>query len=193
MPTLWAPISRFAKWIYSAWWALEMKMWIILRHAFTRPPLWSTRQTSRFVPVRTYASKSKNKPNRSQPDEAVKGSRANPTSNLIPKSQRILTNDIAQAEYDKASTKMSTAVDWFKKEVAGLEARGIGRVTPTILDPVRVALPDAGKDVRLEEVATVGVREGTNLIITLFEEEVRSMVGFFSIFTIIPSIEHKAR
>ena len=37
-----------------------------------------------------------------------------------------------------------------------------------------------GKGVRLEEIATVGVKEGTTLLITVFEEHVS--VDYFSVF-----------
>lgn len=68
---------------------------------------------------------------------------------------------------------MLEMLDKYKKEVAELEVRATGRVTPAVLSPVRVVLPHSeGKGVRLEEIATVGVREGTTLIITVFEESV---------------------
>ena len=59
----------------------------------------------------------------------------------------------------------------YEEEVAALEVRASGRVTPAVLAPVRVSLPDKG-GVRLEEVATVGVRDGTMLVVTVFEEQV---------------------
>ncbi|OCH87768.1 ribosome recycling factor [Obba rivulosa] len=90
---------------------------------------------------------------------------------LVPGSQRILAGE----EYTKAETKMKAFVDKFLKDVAALEQRASGRVTPAMLSPVRVILPDNagtdGRGVRLEEIATVGVREGTTLIITVFEEQ----------------------
>jgi ribosome recycling factor len=161
-----------------------------LRQALARSAVQITRQTQTTVPIlslRTYASKSKSKPKQlvsSQPDEPVttKGSHGNTTSNLIPASQRILTDETAQAEYDKASTKMTASVDWLRKEIAGLEARGIGRVTPAILDSVRVVLPDNPKELQLEDVATVGVREGTNLVLTLYEDEVHGLISRTSFF-----------
>jgi len=66
---------------------------------------------------------------------------------------------------------MSSSIEWLRKEVAGLTARGIGYITPALLDPVRVIIGNGPKELRLEEVATVGIREGTNIIITLFEGE----------------------
>lgn len=70
---------------------------------------------------------------------------------------------------------MSAAVEWYRKEVAGLETRASGRVTPALLSPVRIELPgrSKGKDLaKLEDVATVGVRDGSTLVITVFEEHV---------------------
>ncbi|EMD34806.1 hypothetical protein CERSUDRAFT_54801 [Gelatoporia subvermispora B] len=70
---------------------------------------------------------------------------------------------------------MQAYVDKFRKDVATLEQRANGRVTPAMLSPVRVAVPEYesadGRGVKLEEVATVGVRDGTTLIVTVFEEQ----------------------
>ena len=74
---------------------------------------------------------------------------------------------------------MDSSVEWFRREVAQLDARASGRVTPQLLDPVRVSLPhkeegaSAPSKVRLEEVATVGVRDGSSLVVTVFEAQVR--------------------
>ena len=82
---------------------------------------------------------------------------------------------------------MAASLEWFRREVALLEARASGRVTPRLLAPVRVSLsvtpsalgagagsgPGAQK-VRLEEVATVGVRDGSTLIVTVFDPQVRA-------------------
>jgi len=90
---------------------------------------------------------------------------------LIPGSQQFLTGD-AMRDYEAAEAKMKTAVDWFRREVAGMEARLGGRVAPDVLNPVRVALPDAegAPPAKLAEVATIGVQEGTTLVVTVFEE-----------------------
>ncbi|TFK21728.1 ribosome recycling factor [Coprinopsis marcescibilis] len=96
-------------------------------------------------------------------------SKAKSTDNIVPGSKQKLTDEASLQEYNKADTTMKTAVDWFKKECSGFETRASGRVTPAILSPVKVKLPDDPKEYRLEELATVGVREGTTLLITLFE------------------------
>ncbi|KAH8116119.1 ribosome recycling factor [Phellopilus nigrolimitatus] len=68
---------------------------------------------------------------------------------------------------------MQAAVDWFRRETATMEMQGSGRVSPDVLKPVRVALPGAGEGetCSLTEVATVGVREGTTLLVTVFAED----------------------
>ncbi|KDN40231.1 hypothetical protein RSAG8_08294, partial [Rhizoctonia solani AG-8 WAC10335] len=72
---------------------------------------------------------------------------------------------------DQASRKMDTTREWFKREVAQMESRVSGRVVPSLLDPVRVKLKEAGgAAVRLDQVSTVGVRDGNVLVITLFDE-----------------------
>lgn len=54
-----------------------------------------------------------------------------------------------------------------------METRASGRVTPQLLAPVRVKYGGESADgVRLEEVATVGVRDGSTLIVTVFETDV---------------------
>ena len=92
------------------------------------------------------------------------------TDEFIPGSQRIAAGE----EYTKAEGKMKASVEYFRREVATLDMRASGRVTPAILSPVRVQVPDQidGKGLRLEEIATVGVKEGTTLIVTVFEEHV---------------------
>jgi hypothetical protein len=74
---------------------------------------------------------------------------------------------------------MANSVEWFRREVAQLDARASGRVTPQLLDSVRVSLPigagasSAPSKLRLEELATVGVRDGSSLVVTVFEPQVR--------------------
>ncbi|KAF8488075.1 ribosome recycling factor [Gautieria morchelliformis] len=145
---------------------------VLLRRGFVGRSIiakW-TIKTPVVLSFRSYASKNKGKAKQA-PQSDVKGSHATSTSGFIPTSQRALSDEAAQAEYDKTSTKMVAAVDWLRKEVAGITARAIGHVTPAILDSVKVILPENSKELRLEEVATVGVREGTNLLVTLYEDK----------------------
>jgi hypothetical protein len=108
------------------------------------------------------------------------------TDSLTPGSQQALTDPAAREEYARADAKMVASVEWFRREVAQLEARASGRVTPRLLAPVRVspsAPPSTSESesgtgtgmqkVRLEEVATVGVRDGSTLIVTVFDPQVR--------------------
>ncbi|KAF9220755.1 ribosome recycling factor [Gyrodon lividus] len=104
---------------------------------------------------RTYASKSK----------------AKSTVSFVPGSKQLLASEEARDEYSKAESKMTAAVEWYRKEVAGFETRASGRVTPALLAPVRVeSHGKSSETVRLEEVATVGVKDGSLLIVTVFDE-----------------------
>ena len=102
---------------------------------------------------------------------ATKG-KAKSTAKIVPGSKQKITDEAALKEYEKAENTMKTAVEWFRKECAGYETRASGRVTPAILSPVRVKLPDDPTEHPLEALATVGVREGTTLLIRLFDEHV---------------------
>jgi hypothetical protein len=94
-------------------------------------------------------------------------------------------------ELARAEAKKAASVEWLRREVAQLEARAGGRVTPRLLAPVRVAVvPSAGdrrgredvtvsamaNKVRLEDLATVGVRDGSSLIVTVFDPQVSFFV-----------------
>lgn len=114
--------------------------------------------------VRTYASKKKKGSTHDSEHGKIKVS----TDSLVPGSQQILAGEV----YFKAEESMKIVVDHYRKEVADMETRSTGRVTPAMLSPVRVHLPGGDKGVRLEEIATVGVREGTTLMVTVFEEQV---------------------
>ncbi|KIK91293.1 hypothetical protein PAXRUDRAFT_35002 [Paxillus rubicundulus Ve08.2h10] len=104
---------------------------------------------------RTYASKSK----------------AKSTVSFVPGSQQLLVSEEARVEYSKAESKMAAAVEWYRKEVAAFETRASGRITPALLAPVRVEGYGKGSEtVKLEEVATVGIKDGSLLIVTVFDE-----------------------
>ena len=94
------------------------------------------------------------------------------TANLVPGSKQPIINEAAREEYSKAEATMRTAIEWFRKECATAESRASGRVTPALLAPVRVKQPGATHAVGLEQIATVGVRDGTTLIVTVFDESV---------------------
>lgn len=123
---------------------------------------------------RAYASKRKHDKEVAK-DARVKHNPTVATDALVPGSQQ----KAAGAEYARAEEKMKGAVDRFRKDVAALELRASGRVTPAVLAPVRVTVPENkggdGKSHRLEELATVGVREGTTLLVTVFDEHVSAV------------------
>lgn len=105
------------------------------------------------------------------------------TGNLVPGSKQPITDEAAREEYTKCEGKMQAAVEWFRKDCAASEARAGGRVTPAILDSVRVTLPGSTEPYRLEALATVGVRDGTTLIITVFEEQVKASSRSVCVYT----------
>lgn len=122
--------------------------------------------------ARTYAKKSKQKQDEPEAPSTSKKTKVS-ANDIIPGSQQAISDPTQAAEYEKCSSKMSTAVQWFRREVAQMETRASGRVTPQLLVPVRVKYGDESADgVRLEEVATVGVRDGSTLIVTVFETDV---------------------
>ncbi|KAL1717043.1 ribosome recycling factor domain-containing protein [Schizophyllum commune] len=126
-----------------------------------------------------YASKKVSKKNAKddllldeEPVKKAKGPKS--TASFVPHSKQKFADEAAQQEYDKAEEKMKAAVEWFRKDCASAEARASGRVTPQLLSPVRVKIE--GGEYRLEEVATVGVREGSTLLVTLFDESTMKAV-----------------
>ncbi|KAK0452149.1 ribosome recycling factor domain-containing protein [Desarmillaria tabescens] len=60
---------------------------------------------------------------------------------------------------------MKASVEWLRRDCADASVRAAGRVTPALLANVRF------KEQKLEEVATVGVRDGSMLVVTVFDEE----------------------
>ncbi|KAI0047737.1 ribosome recycling factor [Auriscalpium vulgare] len=134
----------------------------------------STSCSAALTVHRTYASKHKHKGN--QPVDPTPHSKRGPvsTASLTPGSAQALTNPASQEEYERAVSKMTAVVEWYRREAGQLDARASGRVTPQLLSPVRVTLTseEAGETkVRLEEVATVGVRDGSVLVVTVFDTD----------------------
>ncbi|KAI5452350.1 hypothetical protein NCC49_000911 [Naganishia albida] len=64
------------------------------------------------------------------------------------------------AVIEKAKVKMEKTVSWFKSVVFDGVERGKGRITPALLDPVRVQLPDYDAAEPLQSVASVTVKQG---------------------------------
>lgn len=124
--------------------------------------------------IRCYAKKNKRDRNFEDEEDVKpgKGKGKVSTDKLVPGSQAIHADPV----YVQCEDKMKGISEKFRKDVASYETRASGRITPAVLAPVRVVLPENkgsdGKGVRLEEVATVGVRDGTTLLVTAFEERV---------------------
>ncbi|KAK0231433.1 hypothetical protein IW262DRAFT_1454445 [Armillaria fumosa] len=60
---------------------------------------------------------------------------------------------------------MKSTVEWLRRDCADAAACVSGRVTPALLANVRV------QGQKLEQVATVGIRDGSMLVVTVFEED----------------------
>ncbi|KAG9123510.1 hypothetical protein FRC07_014843 [Ceratobasidium sp. 392] len=91
------------------------------------------------------------------------------------KSQHEDISPIALSEEDElihqAGQKMGATLEWYKRELAQMETRVSGRVMPSLLDPVRVKIKSSGGATsKLDEVATIGVKDGNVLVITVFDE-----------------------
>ncbi|KAF9003225.1 ribosome recycling factor domain-containing protein [Cyathus striatus] len=163
--------------------------------ATPRPPLLHIQPTPRILPTRTFtttptllgkkdkkAKKSNFKsedeeedfiPEEDEPRIKSKKDKSRSTDSFVPGSQ-LRVEPAAQEEYSKADTGMRTAVEWFRKECSATEVRMSGRVNTSILSPVRVVVgAGEGEEYtsRLEEVATVGIKDGTMLLVTPFEEK----------------------
>jgi ribosome recycling factor len=160
-----------------------------IAQTISRPtPLTSLLTTT---PRRAYASKKqkqKTKPTAKHGDRGHDDTESPPlpaskrapiaTALLTPGSQRTLVGAAARDELARADAKMAASVAWLRRGVAQLEARASGRVTPQLLAPVRVTLESSSgaRKAQLEEVATVGVRDGSSLIVIVFDPQVSCCV-----------------
>ncbi|PBK88253.1 hypothetical protein ARMGADRAFT_1084890 [Armillaria gallica] len=82
-----------------------------------------------------------------------------------PGSRQSLTKRADIAEHEKCEDKLKALVEWPRRDCADASARAAGRVMSALLANVRV------KEQKLEEEATVGVRDGSMLVVTVFDEE----------------------
>ena len=157
---------------------------------------------TKLVPRAYSSKKAKHASNVDHSERATtSGSKRSPvaTTSLTPGSQQVLSNPAAREEHARASAAMASSVEWFRREVAQLEVRASGRVTPQLLDPVRVSLSHATHreegasssssssssvptKVRLEEISTVGVRDGSSLVVTVFDPQVSEALSPFRFF-----------
>jgi ribosome recycling factor len=182
--------------------SLRLRLSITQTQTITRPtPLPSLLTAANTTtPRRAYASSNKKAKHGQKGDNestlhthhASKRARAPiATTSLTPGSQQTLNDPTAREEFARADAKMAGCVEWLRREVSQLEARASGRVTPQLLAPVRVSVSSVGpsaassaasasseakKGARLEELATVGVRDGTTLIVTVFDPHVSVVV-----------------
>jgi len=121
--------------------------------------------------TRAYAKSKRRKLDEDEDDALVRKVKGGPTEKLVPTSQNT-HGDEFQEEKRNLDEKMAASVRWFKAQAVLTETRTSGRATPTMLDSVRVELPDMPPQ-KLVEVATVGVKDLSTLLITAYEAEVR--------------------
>ncbi|KAK0452009.1 ribosome recycling factor [Desarmillaria tabescens] len=86
-------------------------------------------------------------------------------ASLKPGSQQPLTNPTDIAEHSKCQEKMKSEVDWLRRYCADASTCASGRVMPALLANIRA------QGQKLEEIATVGVRDGSMLVMTVFDED----------------------
>ena len=122
------------------------------------------------VQVRAYARPKQKKGDADEDDVLVRKTKGGSTQKLVPTSQNA-HGDEFQEEKRNLDEKITASVNWFKARVALTETRTSGRATPTMLDSVRVELPDMPLQ-KLVEVATVGVKDLSTLLVTAYEAEV---------------------
>lgn len=120
----------------------------------------------------------KAKKGKHKPDEIVvdKNNITDPSLKFVPGSSMP-----HGAEYDKeekhADQKMNASIRWLKEQAKNVEVRCSGRVVPDVLDGVKVSVPvdpenksEGHMEVGLKDIATVGVKNGNVLVVTVFEE-----------------------
>jgi hypothetical protein len=178
--------------------SLRVRLRLNIAQTITRPSPLPSLLTITNTPRRAYASKKAKAKAKAAAEHNQKGSTDEKTESksilhgskrarapiattfLTPGSQQTITNPTAQEEFARADAKMTSCVEWLRREVSQLEARASGRVTPQLLAPVRVSVSSGpskisaseAKKARLEELATVGVRDGSTLIVTVFDPQV---------------------
>ena len=120
--------------------------------------------------ARAYAKSKRRKVGEDEDDALARKVKDGRIEKLVPTSQNT-HGDEFQEEKCNLDEKMAASVRWFKAQAALTETRTSGRATPTMLDSVRVELPDMPPQ-KLVEVATVGVKDLSTLLITAYEAEV---------------------
>ena len=128
--------------------------------------------------TRSYAKSKRGKVDEDEGDALVRKLKGG-SQKLVPTSQNA-HGDEFQEEKRSLDEKMAASVRWFKAQVVLTETRTSGRATPTMLDSVRVELPDVPSQ-KLADVATVGVKDLSTLFITAYEAEVWPL-SFWTLF-----------
>jgi hypothetical protein len=160
----------------SVGWFTKLEM--LARRSLFRVSLHRVRPIPRALgaQARAYAKSKRRTVDEDEGDAFVRKLKDGSTQKLVPTSKNA-HGDEFQEEKRNLDEKMAASVRWFKAQVALTEIRTSGRATPTMLDSVRVEIPDMPSQ-KLAEVATVGVKDLSTLLITAYETEVRPLVAF---------------
>lgn len=160
-----------------------------------RTSLYASNLTSIYSPafrslqLRHYAKRKDKDEDNNKPSKSKKGKHntedevVHSRNNINDPSLRFVPTSALPygAEYDvekrAADEKFQSSLKWLKEQARGVEIRSSGRVVPDILDGIRVSIEseESGEnsfEVGLKEVATVGVKNGNVLVVTVFEEQV---------------------
>jgi ribosome recycling factor len=92
-------------------------------------------------------------------------------STMIPASQRQVSDELL-TDFEVMKERMTAVVEQFRLAVKEASKKADGKVSPDLLKSVKVRMPTTGKMVPIDDVATVGVRDGIALVVTVFDEAV---------------------
>ncbi|KAK4686678.1 ribosome recycling factor, partial [Tremellales sp. Uapishka_1] len=99
------------------------------------------------------------------------GSASKPSKTKSPSDESALSPEEIARALEKTKGKMEKSVEWAKGVIYEGVERGRGRVSPALLDSIKVALPDGGGTVPLNAVASVTVKQMT-LYVEVWDTEV---------------------
>jgi len=161
---------------------------MLARHSLFRVSLPRIRPLPHALGAQTraYAKNKRRKVDEDEDDALVRKLKGGSTQKLVPTSQNT-HGDEFQEEKRNLDEKMAASVRWFRAQVALTEIRTSGRATPTMLDSVRVDLPDMASQ-KLADVATIGVKDLSTLLVTAYEAEVWPVVAFSTPFERLTSV-----
>lgn len=154
----------------------------ISRHSLTLTSLYSPVSQTRYYAKRNdkednkTSKLKKGKHNSNEDDLPGRNNITDPSLRFVP-SSALPHGPEYDAERRAADEKLQASLRWLKEQARSVEIRSSGRVVPDVLDGVKVLIENedgsqGNFEVGLREVATVGVKNGNVLVVTVFEEHV---------------------